>query len=114
MTPVEQPVAGSAIESFMTQLRSQGVTLWAEDNRLRIRAPKGALSPHLTAELKARKDEILAWLRHAVTVTAPDAETIIPRRGDAPPPLSFAQQRLWFLNRLQGADASYNLSSALL
>ncbi|POM24997.1 Tyrocidine synthase 3 [Actinomadura rubteroloni] len=37
------------------------------------------------------------------------------RSGDAEPPLSFAQQRMWFLNRLEeaGASADYNLAVAL-
>ncbi|QSQ25805.1 non-ribosomal peptide synthase/polyketide synthase [Pyxidicoccus parkwayensis] len=35
----------------------------------------------------------------------------VPRGG--PLPLSFAQQRLWFLDRLQPGDASYNVPSVL-
>ena len=36
-----------------------------------------------------------------------------PRQGGESPPLSFAQQRLWFLDRLQPGTAVYNIPLAL-
>ena len=42
------------------------------------------------------------------------AEKRIPRRsGDGPAPLSFAQQRLWFLHQLEPRNSAYHISEAL-
>ncbi|MET0396779.1 MAG: amino acid adenylation domain-containing protein, partial [Longimicrobiaceae bacterium] len=60
------------------------------------------------AGLAARVD---ALLREGAGTAAPP---IVPvPRGGAPLPLSFAQQRLWFLDRLQPGSAAYNLAAAM-
>jgi amino acid adenylation domain-containing protein len=43
----------------------------------------------------------------------PQIEETIPRSGNGPHRLSFAQERLWFIEQLEPADGAYNLAWAL-
>ncbi|HEY4587605.1 MAG TPA: condensation domain-containing protein, partial [Thermoanaerobaculia bacterium] len=43
--------------------------------------------------------------------TSSRADAIPRRTGDSAPPLSFAQQRLWLLDRLEPGSSAYNIPS---
>ncbi|MEM7342891.1 MAG: amino acid adenylation domain-containing protein, partial [Chloroflexota bacterium] len=56
----------------------------------------------------------IAGLAQAIIQAAPAKHTLItPADRTQPLALSFAQQRLWFLDKLQGATATYNLPAAI-
>ncbi|WP_394841909.1 non-ribosomal peptide synthase/polyketide synthase [Pendulispora brunnea] len=100
---------------LMRRLEAAGVALWLDGDTLRYRAARGALGPELRDELRARKEEILRFLRQNAE-GADDAgkETpIVPVPRDGELPLSFAEQRLWFLDQLDGRSAVYNVPIAL-
>jgi aspartate racemase len=97
---------------LLSHLKGLGVNLSVSDGRLIIDAPQGAIPPEMKAELSRRKPELLGLLAAAAgpaEAPAPPLESI-PREGALP--LSFAQERLWFLSLLEPENTAYNISSA--
>ena len=101
------------IKEFLTDLRHLDVKLWIDGDKLRYRAAKDSLEPSLRAQLRERKPEILTFLRQADAVLKSSTPPIQAVSREADLPLSFAQQRLWFLSQLDPGSAVYNLPPAV-
>jgi len=99
------------IETFLATLSRQDVKLWLDGDRLRCSGPEAVLTPELNAQLKNRKPEIITFLQQVNN--AAQAPTITPAQRTQEIPLSFAQQRLWFLHQMQPDSAVYNLPMAI-
>ena len=101
------------VAEFLTDLRKRDVALWLDGDRLRCSAPPNVLTAELQAELARRKPELLASLRAAQRRPGgPPPLTPVARTG--PMPLSFGQQRLWFLHQMDPHSAVYTIHETIV
>lgn len=97
MTTSAQPGHGVALRNLVRALRERRIRLWSQDGALRYRAPQGALTPDLRAQLVEHKQALL----EIVPAAEPIAE---------PVPSSFAQEAMWFLNRAMPENPAFNVA----
>jgi aspartate racemase len=107
----------TAVE-LLARLHDLDVKVWADGDRLRVSAPNGVMTPDLRQQLTARKTELLALLQAeggARLRQDPGSEigALAPTPRTGPIPLSFSQQRLWFIDRLQPGSAAYSIAGAV-
>ena len=98
---------------FLEGLLREGIRLRLEGDRLISEAPPGVLTPERAWEIRERKEEVVAFLARGSEGGLPAPPPIEPLVGDGRAPLSFAQQRLWFLDRIEERSDLYNLPMAL-
>ena len=98
---------------FLSYLRSLNIQVFVEGERLRCNAPEGTLTPELRAEIQKCKREIISFLGAANSNISNAYPSIVPQLRNATLPLSFAQQRLWFLDQLVPNNPFYNISTAV-
>lgn len=94
---------------LLETLRDLNVYLYVEAGDLKCKAPKDALNEEIKFQLKSRKAELIEALAQS---GEEPASSIKPGERIEPIPLSYAQQRLWFLDQLEPDSAFYNMPAA--
>src|SRR5437588_5382423 len=58
------------VADFITELESVGVRLWEEGGQIRFRSPKGVMTQERQVTLRARKEDVLQYLRRDAELAA--------------------------------------------
>ncbi|MCG8672137.1 MAG: condensation domain-containing protein, partial [Pseudomonadales bacterium] len=97
---------------LMSKLGAAGIKLWLEEEQLKFKAPKGALTKDLKDELVAKKADVIEFLK--ATRVGEEEEASIPLADRKRPlKLSHAQKRLWFVEQLVPGNSTFHIPAAL-
>ena len=98
-----------AVQQLLDELAARDVRLSLDGEKLKVNAPLGALDDGLKSRMAQAKTELLASLKRPQAVRGG-----LRRVSRTPPlPISYAQQRLWFLDRMEPGNSHYNIPMPL-
>ena len=95
---------------LIREMRRRSIQFRLSGGRLQCFGPKGAIDTQIQLALVEHKSAIAAALAERGNGALPE---ILPASRREALPLSFAQQRLWFLDQLRPGDTSYSIPAAL-
>ena len=97
---------------LMSKLGAAGIKLWLEEEQLKFKAPKGALTKDLKDQLVAKKADVIEFLK-ATRVGKEEQGSIPLADRKKPLKLSHAQKRLWFVEQLVPGNTTFHIPAAL-
>jgi hypothetical protein len=103
------------IPDLLLSMEEQGVHIFEENGQLKYRTTNGQpIAPGQQQMLKEHKEAIITFLKKQDTALAGSMaqSQLIARHSNGPVPLSFSQERLWFIDQLQGST-NYHITSIL-
>ena len=100
--------------NLLLDLESEGVSIFLEDGKLRYRTSDGLPKANIITRIKYYKEEIIQFLEDGDMLNRMPltSTTIGVQERPSRIPLSFAQERLWIIDKMQGSE-NYHLPMVL-
>ena len=99
------------LAALLATLAEHDVQVYVEEGKLKTRSKPGAITPAIAAQLRDHK---LALIAHLSAASAKPFESVpAPLVPEGEHGLSYAQQRLWFLDQFKSGNVSYNMPITL-
>ncbi|MFN7984971.1 MAG: amino acid adenylation domain-containing protein [Vicinamibacterales bacterium] len=102
--------ASTRASELLARLRALDIQPFLDGDKLRVNAPKGAVTEELRAAITENRDGLIAALRDGDGRTS---QVIPPVSRSGRLLLSSAQQRLWFLDQMEPGRSHYNVTVAI-
>ncbi|MCY1023457.1 non-ribosomal peptide synthetase [Pyxidicoccus sp. MSG2] len=111
MSPSDTAIR-TTIDDILNEIAEVGATIAVDGSNLRLGSPKGRISSELRERIRANREALIAFLG-ARNARSGGRAPLVRVARDKPLTLSFAQQRLWFLNELEPGNPFYNIPVAV-
>ena len=98
------------LNELLAELKQKNIYLYLEDGSLRGKFPQNTVTPELKATLRTYKNDLITYLSQAGSDEDSDFSGI--SRSDTLP-LSYGQERLWFLDQFEPGGSSYSMPGAV-
>ena len=106
----------NTVLSLLQKLESKGIRLRLDDdNNIKIRGSSAGLDKATIGAIKQQKSQLIEWLlaQQSKAASAGKSPIVAVGRDAQHYPLSFAQQRLWFLAQMDEQGNEYNATVAM-
>lgn len=98
------------LTELLSELKRKNIHLYLDNGGLRGKFPPNTNTLELKTALQNHKVEIIEYLRQT---QSDESDALIPANRENGLPLSYSQERLWFLDQFEAGSASYNLPGAV-
>jgi bacitracin synthase 3 len=98
------------IGELIKKLQKLNINVDLVEGELKLKAPKGTLSPDLVSEIKQNKAELTEWIR-TYKEKKGDLLSIPKVELQESYPLSSSQRRIWLLSQTVAGSIAYNMPS---